>query len=416
MRLKLVSTLCLAAQLARASILAVVDERSTTSTFDHLWRSLEGRGHDVVVSGPQEAGAKLRLEGDRFEHLVVFAPSAKDLPAELSPQALARRLEAGTNLVLVAPSDAPEIWRDFAREFEIELADRGQHVVDHVAFDPERDDGSHTLLSVSLADTPTPFVSPETRLSPPILYRGAGHAIGRHPLVTPLLRARPTAFFADAVSGAASEDPRSSGSGIALVSAFQARNNARALFVGSAELFSDALLSEAGNGNLAFTLDVLSWVCQETGQLRVIDLRYRAAGEAHAASSYRTGTELELDLEVSANPPYDADDLQVEFSMLDPHVRLPLRRTSAHGVSGTSDVAAHHAAFTIPDRHGVFTLRIDHRRPGWTSLHEAKAIPVTPPRHDEYERFIAGALPYYGGAASVSALFLVFVALWALQS
>lgn len=93
----LVSTLCLAAQLARASILAVVDERSTTSTFDHLWRSLEGasqphvrrstvgqadlggagRGHDVVVSGPQEAGAKLRLEGDRFEHLVVFAPSAK---------------------------------------------------------------------------------------------------------------------------------------------------------------------------------------------------------------------------------------------------------------------------------------------------------------------------------------------------
>ncbi|GAA5917078.1 hypothetical protein JCM8208_003255 [Rhodotorula glutinis] len=406
----------LAAHLAQASTLAVVDERSSPSTFDQLWRALSEQGHDVVVSSPQDAAVKLRHEGDRFEHLVVFSPAVKDLPAELAPQALARRLQGGTNLVLVASADAPELWRDFAREFEVDLGDRGQHVVDHLAFDALGDDGSHTLLSLAPADSPAPFVSAATRQGPNILYRGASHAVGRHPLLTPLLRAGPTAFLADAASGTASSDARSAGSSLALVSAFQARNNARALFVGSAQLFSDELLNRPDSGNLAFSLDILSWAFQKTGQLRLADLTYRAVGHVHGAPSLRVGTELHVKLAVAAAPAYDADDLQLEFGMLDPHVRVPFVRSPAPQDDVATNTTDFRAAFVVPDRHGVFTLRVDHRRPGWTSVDVSKAIPVTPPRHDEYERFIAGALPWYGGAASVSALFLVFVAMWAMQS
>ncbi|GAA5857031.1 hypothetical protein JCM9279_003438 [Rhodotorula babjevae] len=413
--LALAAWLCLAVRLAHASVLAVVDERVSTSTFDQLWRALKDRGLDVVVSNPHEAASQLSEDGDRFEHLVVFSPGAKDLPAELAPLALARRLHGGTNLVLVAPTDAPELWRDFAREFEVELADRGQHVVDHLAFDKTADDGSHSLLSLALANTPAPFVAAATSAGPNVFYRGSGHAVGRHPLLTPLLRAGPTAFFADAASGAASSDARSAGSSISLVSAFQARNNARALFVGSAELFSDDLLSRPGSGNLAFSLDILSWAFQQTGQLRLVDLSYRAVGDALAAPSYRTGTKL-VELATSSVPAYDSDDLQLEFGMLDPHVRLPLERATVLDPDRATNTTQYRASFVVPDRHGVFTLRMDHRRPGWTTLFEAKVIPVTPPKHDEYERFIDGALPYYGGAASVSALFLVFIVVWASQS
>ena len=46
------------------------------------------------------------------------------------------------------------------------------------------------------------------------------------------------------------------------------------------------------SGNLAFSLDLFSWVCQKTGQLRLADLSYRAVGQAHVAPSYRIGTAL----------------------------------------------------------------------------------------------------------------------------
>ncbi|GAA5822972.1 hypothetical protein JCM3770_002484 [Rhodotorula araucariae] len=405
----------LAAPLTVARVLAVLDELSTTSTFAHLWQSLEERGQQVVVSTPQDAAIQLRLEGNSIDHLIVFTPATKQLPAELSPQALARRLESGTNLVLVASPDTPELWRDFAREFEVEFDDRGQHVVDHFNFDPVGDDGSHSLLSVPIDQAPSPFTSSSTRAGPAVLYRGAGHTAGRHPLLSPVLRARSTAFVADAASAAPPEDLRSTGTSIALVSAFQARNNARALFAGSFELFSDDLMGRADAGNLAFAGDLLSWVLQKTGQLRVVDLQYREVGSDRPQASYRTGANLELEVTVATTPAYTADDLQVEFSMLDPHLRLPLSRTSMP-THPTDNVTTFEAAFVVPDRHGVFTLSIDHRRPGWSSLRVDKVISITPPRHDEYERFITGALPYYGGAASVSAAFLVFVVLWSLQS
>lgn len=39
-------------------------------------------------------------------------------------------------------------------------------------------------------------------------------------------------------------------------------------------------------------------------------------------------------------------------------------------------------------------------------------MPVVPPRHDEYPRFLSAAWPYYVGALSTSAGFALFAALW----
>jgi oligosaccharyltransferase complex subunit beta len=97
--------------------------------------------------------------------------------------------------------------------------------------------------------------------------------------------------------------------------------------------------------------------------------------------------------------------------MLDPHLRIPL---TARRLSETRQ--RFEAKVTLPDRHGVFTLRVDHRRPGWSSIETATVISITPPRHDEYERFIRGAAPYYGGALSVSVGLLAFVFFWVAQS
>lgn len=61
---------------------------------------------------------------------------------------------------------------------------------------------------------------------------------------------------------------------------------------------------------------------------------------------------------ISSWVPFRASDLQLSFTMLDPHVRtaLPPVEDSATG--------EHRVDFMIPDRHGVFKFVIDHKRPG----------------------------------------------------
>lgn len=48
----------------------------------------------------------------------------------------------------------------------------------------------------------------------------------------------------------------------------------------------------------------------------------------------------------------------------------------------------------------------------WTHLQSTTVVPVVPPRHDEYPRFLTAAWPYYVGALSTSIGFVLFSALW----
>lgn len=109
--------------------------------------------------------------------------------------------------------------------------------------------------------------------------------------------------------------------------------------------------------------------------------------------------------------PHSMDDLQLDVTMLDPHLRVPLLPAPTNLGNSTSLSTQ----FKAPDKHGVFTLRVDYRRPGWSYINEETVVSITPPRHDEYPRFIGGATPYYLGAFSVSIATFIFVTIWTLQ-
>jgi oligosaccharyltransferase complex subunit beta len=91
--------------------------------------------------------------------------------------------------------------------------------------------------------------------------------------------------------------------------------------------------------------------------------------------------------------------------MLDPHIRTALLPVSGN-------VGLYRTSFRVPDRHGVFKFVLDYRRRGWTTLQATTTVPVVPPRHDGYPRFLSAAWPYYVGAISTSVGFLIFAALW----
>ena len=86
--------------------------------------------------------------------------------------------------------------------------------------------------------------------------------------------------------------------------------------------------------------------------------------------------------------------------MLDPHVRTFLECEKGTG--------RFWKLFKVPDTYGVFKFRILYRRPGVSVLAVNTQVSVRPFNHDEYERFIFSAFPYYASAFSMMAGFLVF--------
>jgi len=98
---------------------------------------------------------------------------------------------------------------------------------------------------------------------------------------------------------------------------------------------------------------------------------------------------------------YIADDLSLEFVMLDPYYRIPLKYDSKEG--------QYVAEFKIPDKHGVFQFKVIYRKPGYTFLEAATKIPVRPFKHNEYERYLFEAFPYYVSVFGTLVGFYVFL-------
>lgn len=82
------------------------------------------------------------------------------------------------------------------------------------------------------------------------------------------------------------------GSQLHLVSALQARNNARITVSGSAEIFSDEFFDmtvmpqgsnkKVGVANRAFAKEVTSWTFKETGVVKVVGIKHYLTNEVDA--------------------------------------------------------------------------------------------------------------------------------------
>ena len=145
----------------------------------------------------------------------------------------------GGNILLAISSEITENIRNFAREFDIEFDERDTFVIDHFNYNIS-DDGKHTLLVSNNVVNNEAILSEEVIEGPPVLYRGIGHKVGSVPLLTKIMWANDTAYSYETKDGqAVDQEPLAIGNSIGLISALQARNNARVTFVGSLEFFSD---------------------------------------------------------------------------------------------------------------------------------------------------------------------------------
>lgn len=194
-----------------------------------------------------------------------------DLPS-LGTETLLAFVEAGGNVVAAASEESTSAaWalEDFLEECGIQLSQEGRRVIDHV--NPADPAGDHTtILTTDLIDSP--YVVGNAKALGPVVFKGVSQSFSAdNYLALGVLRASDTAYVANPKKPV----PASAtvGSDIVLVSAVQARNNARLLFFGSLWMLSDEAFdakTPAGKpvSNAAFAIAATKWALQESGVLR----------------------------------------------------------------------------------------------------------------------------------------------------
>lgn len=211
------------------------------------------------------------------------------------------------------------------------------------------------------------------------------------------------------------EYPHSVGKGTLLISALQARNNARVVFVGSLDFFSNDFFGSSvqrnapnskrfdrsGNQDLATSLS--QWVFKEKGVIRATKIDHHKVGETKPPVAYTIKEDIVYSIKIDEMVngkwvPFQAKDVQLEFIRLDPFVRATMTNSNGN----------FNIKFKIPDVYGIFKFVVDYNRVGYTHLFSSTQVSVRPLEHTQYERFIPAAFPYYASAFSMMLAVFLF--------
>ncbi|KAF3660690.1 Dolichyl-diphosphooligosaccharide--protein glycosyltransferase 48 kDa subunit [Capsicum annuum] len=366
-------------------VLVLLDDLSVKSSHSLYFQSLQSRGYDLDFKLADDPRVALQRYGQYlYDALILFSPTIESLGGSLNAAAILDFVDSGHDLILAADASASDLIREIATECGVDFdEDQAAMVIDHTSFAVSDTEGDHTLIAGDNFIQSDVILGKE-KIKAPVLFKGIGHSVNpANSLVLKVLSASPAAYSANPKSKL-STPPTLTGSAIGLVSVVQARNNARILISGSLSMFSNrffrsgvqkagSTINHGRSGNEQFVTEISKWVFHERGHLKEYSL------EIYEWS----GTSWE---------PYVADDVQVQFYMMSPYV-LKTMSTDQKGIYYTS--------FKVPDVYGVFQFKVEYKKLGVTSLSLAKQIPVRPFRHNEYERFITAAFPYYGASFSM---------------
>ncbi|XAR59522.1 Dolichyl-diphosphooligosaccharide--protein glycotransferase [Bertholletia excelsa] len=390
-------------------ILVLLDDLAIKSSHSLFFNSLQSRGFefDFRLAGDPKVGLQ-RYGQYLYDGLIIFSPTTERFGGSVDGAAILDFVDSGRDLILAADTSASDLIREIATECGVDFdEDPAAMVIDHTSYAVSDTEGDHTLIaSDDLIQSDVLLGS--KKIEAPVLFRGIGHTSNpANSLVLKVLSASSSAYSANPKTKL-STPPTLTGSAISLVSVVQARNNARIMITGSLSMFSNRFfrsgVQKAGSsmkhtksGNEQFLTELSKWVFHERGHLKAVNVRHHKVGETDEPLMYRINDDLEYSVEIyewsgKSWEPYVANDVQVQFYMMSPYVLKTL---------STDKKGLYYTAFKVPDVYGVFQFKVEYQQLGHTSLSLAKQIPVRPFRHNEYERFIPAAFPYYGASFSM---------------
>ncbi|GER40041.1 glycosyltransferase 48 kDa subunit [Striga asiatica] len=430
-------------------ILVLLDNLSLKSSHSLFFAALQSRGFNLDFKLSVDPSITVKRYGQYlYDGIILFSPTADRFGGSLDVNGILDFVDSGRDLILSADSNASDLIRNIAAECGIDFdEDPSAMVIDHTGYAVSETAGDHTLIA-SDNFIQSDVILGSSKIEAPVLFKGIGHSVNpENSLVLKVLSASSSAYSANPTSELLNPPPLT-GTAISLVSVLQARNNARVMISGSLDLFSNRagvqkngsvkklvkLLSfihflgtkypveecfltslmifliyiiawrHEKSGNEQFVAELSKWIFHERGHLKAVNLKHNKVGETEEPPTYRINDDLEFSVEIyewsgTSWVPYVAKDVQVQFYMMSPYVLKTL---------STNQKGLYYTSFKVPDVYGVFQFKVEYQRLGYSSFSLSKQIPVRPFRHNEYERFITTAFPYYGASFSTMAGFFIF--------
>nr|CDQ04585.1 BMA-OSTB-1, isoform d [Brugia malayi] len=390
-------------------ILVLVDNFGIRETHSIFLKSLRERGHQLIIKAADDQTLTLTKYGEHlYDHLIIFAPGVDEFGGLINVKAITSFIDNGGNVLVTAGTRVGDALHDLAAENGFEFDENQTSVIDHLNYDTVLDEGDHTTIVADPSNLlSAPMIVGKTRQINPILFRGVALIADKaNPLRLEILSASTTAYSFNPREKI-EEYPGAVGRSTLLIGAIQARNNARVLLSGSIAMFSDAFMSAnvskyasetklQKSGNLELLTELSKWVFMEKGVLRVKSVSHHKVGEKSPPREYTIMDNVEYTIEIEELSngkwePFKGDDVQLEFTRIDPFIRTTLKNYNGKLK----------AQFKLPDVYGVFKFMVDYRRIGYTHLLNVQQVSVRPLQHTQYERFIYSAYPYYVSAFSM---------------
>ncbi|KAI1726707.1 oligosaccharyltransferase 48 kDa subunit beta domain-containing protein [Ditylenchus destructor] len=390
-------------------ILVLVDNLAIRETHSTFLKSLEDRGHSLKVQMADDASLSLIQYGEfLYDHLVIFAPSVEEFGGTINVPEITKFIDGGGNILVAAGSSIGDAIRELTAEVGFEFDEDKTQVIDHFNYDAVIDDGTHTtIVAPSSQLIGAELITGDKTKINPVLFRGTALVADlTNKLRLEVMTAATTAYSFNPNSPV-DEYPAAVGKSTILIGAIQARNNARVVVAGSLDMFSNEFLKASVNkagsadkaiksGNLELVTSLSKWVFKESGVLRVTSVKHNIVGASKPPREYTIEEEVSYEIHVEELKngkwiPFQGKDMQLEFVRIDPFVRTALKNNN--GKLST--------VFKVPDVYGVFKFLVDYRRVGYTHLYDVQQVSVRPLKHNQYERFVTAAYPYYVSAFSM---------------
>jgi len=393
--------------------LVILDNLDIKETHSLIFSSLEQRGISLDFRSADDSSLALNAYGEYlYSHLILFIPSTGELGSGLTSEAVIEFIDDGGNVFMAGSSNTGDFIRDVASECGFDIDEEGAYVIDHLHHDVN-DEGHHNLVVAE----PENLVKSERIVGKdnkfPFIYRGAGIITdNENPLVIDILTGSSTSYSHNP-SEMVSEYPHAIGKNTVLIGGLQARNNARVVFSGSLDFFSDefytsqvervGMSKKSSSGNAMLAKSLTDWCFQQTGVVRIDNVSHKHPEEETTPQFYTINDMCQFQVVMSELVsgewvPYQGNDVQMEFVMIDPFERKTLENKNGRL----------NATFKIPDVYGVFKFVVSYNRLGLTSIFTSTQVSVHPLRHDSYERFILTAYPYYASSFSMMASLVLF--------
>ncbi|KAF7457880.1 Dolichyl-diphosphooligosaccharide--protein glycosyltransferase 48 kDa subunit [Cryptosporidium felis] len=404
-------------------ILTNTNEKILKDQFSVFISDLISSGYNVIIKSynkfSQESDLKLLQYGELiYNNLLIFDISTLDFhptfPIVYVPKILEFIDKGGNIFSFVDTLDENNLNIETNKGINkltkecagITLLPQSTRIIDISTHGPNY---SAHIHSNNCIDSDAIF-SPETCSEKGILYHGVGFYINNpnNELIVPILSACNTCIsihnsiqsklhssFGNFVHSSTSEE-------IGLIVSMQGRNNARATYSADGKLCSDITV-KSNIRNRQFCQEVLSWSFQRKGLLKMDEAsHYKINKDIKFINEHYDDTlmyTVEDVVNFSAKfyklvnnnwESYQSDDIQLEFTMLDPYIRTYLKRNMTEP-SGP----IYSTTFKIPEVWGVYKFVINYKRMGYNTISYESTVTVRNFRHDQNERFIISAFPYY---------------------